>query len=288
MHGRRLIWTAALFTALIGCAKVPYRHGTTSEYTISPELVRPQEPAIEFGQKRPVIDAIGWTIGIPSKIVLWDRRIDNHSVSLTTTDAIAEYLAFNELDTVKVRVNQYAPLEDWDRLVANKSVGWGWRYTAGTLSWLGETIFPGRIWGGDHFNPFTNTVHLYSDVPAVAIHEAGHAKDFAGRQWKGTYAAVYLLPVVPLWHETIATNDALGYLHDNGTADELREGYRILYPAYGTYVGSAVGELVPWNGALVYAAAVIPAHIVGRWQAWQVEDDPPWTAPRELPLPEGM
>jgi hypothetical protein len=173
-----------------------------------------------------------------------------------------------------VRFNQYAPLADWDRMVDNTAVGWGWRYTAGTLSWLGEAVFPGRIWGGDHYNPFTNTIHLYSDVPAVALHEAGHAKDFARRKWKGTYAAVYALPVVPLWHETIATNDALGYLHQNGEPEELREAYQILYPAYGTYVGNAAGELLPWNSLLCYAGAVIPAHIAGRWQAWHVPDEP--------------
>ena len=261
-----------LSISVVGCAQLPYHRGTTEQYVLAPELVRPDEPLFEWGEQRPVIDSIGWVIGIPSKIVLWDRRVDNHSVSPKTTDAIAEYLAFNELGTVKVRINQYAPREDWDRLVSNTSVGWGWRYTAGTLSWLGETIFPGRIWGGDHFNPFTNTVHLYSDVPAVALHEAGHAKDFARRTWKGTYGVAYALPVVPLWHESIATNDALSYLHENGTVEETAEAYEILYPAYGTYVGSAVGEFAPWNGLLVYAAAVVPAHIAGRIQAWRVRD----------------
>ena len=267
----------ALVVLLSGCAAVPYRPGAADQYVVSPELARPEEPIVEWGQPRPVLDTIGWVIGIPSKIVLWDRRVDNHSVSPETAQAIEDYLTFNELGTVKVRVNQYAPLADWDRLVDNKSVGWGCRYTAGTLSWLGELIFPGRIWGGDHFNPFTNTVHLYSDVPAVAVHEGGHAKDFAGRTWKGTYAVVYALPGVPLWHEAVATNDALGYLYETGDTDGVREAYQILYPAYGTYVGNTAGELLPWNSWLLYAAGVVPGHIIGRWQASQVSleaDDP--------------
>jgi hypothetical protein len=258
-----------LLVSVLGCARVPYRHGSPDQYIVSPELAPLTTPPFEWGQPRPVIDTIGWVIGIPSKIVLWDRRIENHAISTETVDEMAAYLAFNELDTVKVRVNQYAPLDDWDRLVANKSVGWGWRYTAGTLSWLGELIFPGRIWGGDHFNPFTNTIHLYSDVPAVALHEAAHAKDFARRRWKGTYAVAYALPVVPLWHEAIATNDALGYLYETNSDEQLAEAYHILYPAYGTYVGSAASEVVPWNSMLVYAGAVIPAHVAGRLIARQ-------------------
>jgi hypothetical protein len=266
----RWVLGSLMLATLSGCAQLPYRHGAVDQYVVSPRLAPLTEPQMEVGSRRPVIDTIGWIIGIPSKIVLWDRRIDNHSVSAPTIDAVGQFVAVNELDTVKVRVNQYAPIEDWDRLVANESVGWGWRYTAGTLCWLGETIFPGRIWGGDHFNPFTNTIHLYSDVPAIAIHEAGHAKDFARRTWKGTYAAIYFLPVVPLWHEALATNDALGYLHEHGTPEAVEEGYQILYPAYGTYVGNAASTFLPWNSWLVYAGAVIPAHVLGRFKAQQV------------------
>ena len=39
------------------------------------------------------------------------------------------------------------------------------------------TIFPGRVFGGDRYNPFTNTINLYSDHPSIALHEAAHAKD---------------------------------------------------------------------------------------------------------------
>ena len=86
-----------------------------------------------------------------------------------------------------------------------RAVGAGWRYTFGTISWLGDTIFPGRLLGGDHYNPYTNTVNIFSDAPAIGLHESGHAKDWARRKYKGTYAAIYGLPVVPLWHEAVAS-----------------------------------------------------------------------------------
>ena len=269
-----LLLTTASAAPLVapGCARQrPYSLGAASQYHTSPKLVAMTTPQIERGTPRPVLDSVGWVIGIPGKIVLWDRRIDNHRVSPATERAVSEYLAANELNGVKVRVNQYAPRDEWQRLRANQSVAWGWRYTLGTFSWLGYTIFPGRVWGGDNFNPYTNTLNLYSDAPAVALHEGGHAKDFSRRTYPGTYAAIYTLPIVPLWHEGVATRDALGYLREFGSAEEEREAYTLLYPAYGTYVGGAVGDVVPGVGLAAYCAAVAGGHLAGRVKAARIE-----------------
>src|SRR5262249_23131903 len=102
-----------------GCVSAPYRYGANERYFTSPELAAITETQIERGQPRPVLDGVGWVIGIPNKIVLWNRKIDNHNISLETEQAIADYLTKNELTTVKVRLNQYAPGSDWHRLVAN-------------------------------------------------------------------------------------------------------------------------------------------------------------------------
>lgn len=258
---------------LAGCSGVARRHqraymaGTREMYFWSPDLLCVTAPQIERGTPRPVLDTVGWIIAIPDKILLWDRRIGNHKISPVTEAAVSEYLAVNQLDTVKVRLNQYAPLEDWRRLRANRAVGFGWKYSLGTLSCLGEAIFPGRVWGDDHYNPFTNTVHIFSDAPAIALHEAGHAKDFAGREYKGTYAALYLLPGVPLWHEAMATDDALDYLAAQPDPEAEAEGYRLLYPAYGTYVGDAAGYLAPDFSGPVYLGGVLIGHLVGRLEA---------------------
>ncbi len=277
-------WTVAhvaigLFAALClfagGCVTAPYRYGVSAEYHTSEQLAAVTDTQIERGQPRPVIDGIGWVVGIPDKVVLWDRRIANHNISPETEQAIAAYLASNDLSTVKARLNQYAAGNEWKRLVANKSVGWGWRYTLGTTLWLAETVFPGRLIGGDHYNPFTNTVNIYSDVPAVAIHEGGHAKDFARRYYKGTYAAGYLLPVTPLWYEAVASNDALSYLRAEGTLADEQAAHRVLYPAYGTYLGESISTVMPALGTSLYVAGVLGGHLAGRAQARRVATQRP-------------
>ena len=259
-----------MLSALGGCAMGPYHVGSREMYHTAPALVDLTTPQIERGEPRPVLDTIGWVIGIPDKIILWDRRVANHDISLESEAAIAEYLAVNDLSTVKVRLNQYAPLDDWRRLRANTAVGFGWRYTVGTLVWLGETIFPGRVFGYDHFNPFSNTVYVFSDAPAIGLHESAHAKDFARRKYKGTYAAIYFLPGVPLWHEARATRDVLGYLDATSDVEAQAEAYRLLYPAYGTYVGDAGSNLIPGYGWGIYLGSILTGHLVGRVKANQL------------------
>lgn len=278
-----------LLVALVligGCAQqhvhAPYAFGDARDYYISDRLAAITENQIERGRPRPVLDGVGWVAGIPSKIVLWDRRVDNHSISLETEEAITEYLAVNDLTSVKVRLNQYAPGAEWRRLVANDAVGAGWRYTFGTVSWLGDTIFPGRLFGGDHYNPYTNTVNIYSDAPAIGLHEAGHAKDWARKKYKGTYAAIYAIPAVPLWHEAVASRDALRYMDTTGSPEAQEEAYRLLYPAYGTYVGGAVGDLVPGAGIIPYAGAVVAGHIAGRVQGRRIAGETRMAEVRQL------
>jgi hypothetical protein len=127
----------------------------------------------------------------------------------------------------------------------------------------------------------------------VVIHEAAHAKDLATRSQKGTYAASRMLPLVPLYQESIATGDTLGYDRDQeATADE-REAYKVLYPAYGTYIAGEGLELASYFGAVSYpaqlafkAAVIIPSHIIGRVKAANVEErksSPVRERPEELP-----
>lgn len=254
-----------------GCATAPpYHYGARPGGSGELQL-RPGEPQFERGKPNALIDGAGWVVGVPSKIILWNIRMDNHHVGTNTEMALETYLQRNNLTNVKVRINQYAPGGEWSRLFRNKTVGWGWRYTVGVFSCLFYTILPQRIFGGDNYNDCTDTISIYSDVPAVVMHEGGHAKDFAGRKWKGTYGAAYMLPFVALYHEAQATSDAVSYLRDQPDAEAEKRAYHILYPAYGTYVGGSFGEyLMPYTW--IYWAGVIPGHIAGRWKATTVDE----------------
>lgn len=247
-----------------GCASTPYRYGSDRS-----ELDRNKYPDMEQqfyqGAPSPVLDAADWywPLSLLGKLLLWDRDVDSHQISPETFARLMTYLDENDLDEVQVLVNTYKPGNQWRRLFSNRTVGAGWRYTVGLISVGLYTILPGRFFGGDAYNPFTNTIYLYSDDPSIALHEGGHAKDFSRRKYKGTHAAIYVLPFAALYYEAKATNDALGYLQDKQAHDQQADAYEITYPAYATY---ASGSFL--QGAELYSLlGVIPGHIAGQIQA---------------------
>lgn len=275
------LFILSCFGSTIGCNTLSPKPIIANQYHVPEELLKATDPVIERGKERPVLDTIGWIIGIPSKIILWDSRVDRHHISPETEQVLAQYIDDNGLQHVKFRLNQYAPIQDWKRLRKNKSVAWGWRYTFGAVSVLGEAILPGRLLGGDHYNPYTATVHIYSDIPAIAFHEAAHAKDFSRRDYPGTYAALYMLPVVPLWHESIASRDVVAYVEHLGSPQLEREAYHVLYPAFGTYVGGAAGAVFPDYADPLYLGGVLWGHAVGRWHGYQVPTDETYYSSRQ-------
>src|SRR5262249_39743303 len=128
----RMIIVGSLLSA-IGCASgLPVRDYATSQ--AEPCL----KQQIERGKPQPVVDGIGWVVGIPTKIILWDRRVKTHSTPPPTEAAITRYVDETGLTKTKVRLNQYAPIDEWRRLTANQEVAWGWRYTVGAITWLDE------------------------------------------------------------------------------------------------------------------------------------------------------
>ena len=265
-----------------GCASGPYEYGAGLEGSDVLKLA-PDESQVERGNPHGFLDWIGHNVvSLPSKIMLLNWSVANHDISTETEEILKQYMADNDLRNVKVRLNDYAPGNEWRRLIRNKSVGGLWRFTLGAMSVSFYTILPDRFFagltGGDSYNPYTNTIHLYSDHSAIALHEAGHAKDFAGEDDKGLYAAMRLLPIVPLIQESRATSDALGYLADKNMVKEEEKAYEILYPAFGSYIpsgifGAAYDYISFDNGVTLIAnvISIVTGHVVGRTKADEIE-----------------
>ena len=276
-----------LFFVICGCTKAPYVYhlkqeenssvqqvGSDSDVPTVAKLGSSEDPMFERGERYVLLDeGASWTFGIFSKLLIWNTSVDNHDISKETESALEGYFKKNNIDDVKVRMNQYAPMDEWSRLWHNDSVGVLWRATFGAVSTLLYTLLPGRIFGGDNYNPYTNTISIYSDHPAIALHEGGHAKDFANIKWKGTYAAMGILPFFSLYTESEATGDVLGYYEANQCFPQKSAAYKVLYPAYATYVGGeTMSLLVPASpvSSIIAMAFVVPAHVIGRINAANV------------------
>jgi hypothetical protein len=252
----------------LGCTTTPYRYGG-NYCTNNDAALKPGESQIVRGRRAPVIDAVGWIVGLPAKIIFLNHHVSNHDISPETELSIKQYLACNGMEKTKVRINEYDPGGEWHRLVDNKSVGAPIRYTVGTLSVVGYTLLPGRIFGWDEYNPFTNTINIYSDDSAIAVLQGGRAKDFAQREYKGTYAVARIVPGVGVWQDYKASNDAISYICENGNTESKKEGYRTIYP---TFAFSATEPFSSLTSVPLVLPALAVGHVAGQVKAASIEE----------------
>lgn len=269
--------TSRVIVAAFGIAALAACSGCASWRSERPVVVTDPVfalPSVERGAPNKFVDGVGWTLGIPGKVLLWDRRVENHQVSADTEQSIAEYMSINGLGSTKVRINQYAPGDEWRRLVANKKVGAGWRYTFGALRTAGYTVLPGRLVGNDGYNPYTDTASIYSDIPALAIEQGAHAKIVKGASHPGTYASVFSLPILALTPEGKAKRLTLDYLASHGTEEEQIAAVKTLSPQYGSEVGGHLGFiLTPAAQPIMTVLGAGSGHLGGKFRTHRMERD---------------
>jgi len=257
---------------MAACASAPEIYELPDPHYVEQQMTfEAAGPQIEQGRPIPPLDALNhYLLSLPTKVLLWNWRVLDHQLADGDRAILEHYLKLNRLTAVKVRHNAYAPIDELRRLIQNREVGAPYRYTLGLVTWLQYTLLPDRvlagvpfIGGGDHFNPFSNTIHLYSSDLGVALHEAGHAKDYLQHESKGTsFIMPRLLPGIDLLQEANASADAIRYLYCVGnSAAELRA-YRTLIPAYSTYIAGYFE-----GGLVVSLPLVLAGHVSGRLQA---------------------
>jgi hypothetical protein len=282
---------AAAAPLALACATTPYPFAEHGETPLTLKL-RAGEAQVERGEANAWVDGFGhYFFSLPSKLVLLDWKVNDHRITPEVERSLEEYLHANGLCNTKVRLNQYAPGGEWRRLFRNREMPGGWRYTLGLLAVSFYTIFPERLFagfpfigGGDHYNPFTNTISIYSGSRPVALHEGAHAKDiadFENRHWMGLYAGSRSIPVVglgvALWQEAEASNDALSWELATAGSRESKAAYRTLYPAYGTYLGGSAQTAASFfvGGWILYAiqyGVVAVGHVAGQTRALFVSE----------------
>lgn len=230
----------------------------------------PQNQQFERGIDFPPLDYFGDLISKIHQLLFWNRHYGNHRVSAHTEQRIAEFLNYNELKDVKVRINQWAPHKEIARLITNKNIAWPYKilFFPSTLvvSTLGRP-FSGLIFS-DYYDPGSNTIHLFSDDVSIALHEAGHAFDFSIQKYKGSYALIRIFPGINLVQESNATEEAILYLENKGYYSELMDAPKTLYPAYSTYIASYIS-----SSPVALVGAVGMGHWFGHLRSSDIEAD---------------
>lgn len=264
---KRLCSVALIFAIIIqGCCSVPYRGRN------------PQNYQFERGYSIAPIDWTANLLALPYKLLFWSWRLQNHCISTETEQDLAAFLKDKNLNEVKVYIAKFSLFGEMKRLWSNSEVAWPYRIFPGFTTTLIAGLTDWLI-GGDYYNPFTNSIHLFSDDTAIALHEGGHALDFSKRKYKGTYAIMRILTGADTYQEWVATDEALHYLQDKKMIEKEIQAYKILYPAYASYIGGALSIFVPIP-YVTSTASVLVGHIVGRRHASKRKKD--WQRVQEL------
>ncbi len=246
VYRKVLLATTVLFAcALSGCSTFN-AFEQRSDLGLRHRSHAPRGVNVVRGKPRPIVDGLGRVFGIPNRIALGDPRVDNHSISYETEQQVAQYLRDQQLDSVLVRANQYDPVGEWRRMVANKNIRPVWKLTMGNYNLLKYTLLPGRITGGDWYNPYSQTLNLYSDVAPLAVSSAAYAQDVQTRVNPGAYAALKEIPGVGLRHETTATKLAIDW-YAQRYPDQLQSAEDVLYPNYSASWGGQIGAFLPYG-----------------------------------------
>ncbi len=138
------------------------------------------------------------------------------------------------------------------------------RYGLGIPTTLYSSLLAGKLRRADHYNPFTEAIHVYHPNKAIALHEIGHALDFDKAKKPGLKAVGGILPPFRLKNEWQASRNAMKFLDTEGQRDAAR----ILEPALGTYVGGFGASLLGRITSLpVSAMAFLGSVALGHFHA---------------------
>ena len=110
---------------------------------------------------------------------------------------------------------------------------------------------------GNAYDPLSDSIMLYSNIPEIAKHELGHARDFNQKSpWHRsayTWGKMMEAPLSPIfggagpltqWMETRANQE--GIEGGKPTPESRREYRRRTWPARSTYITAALAALVPY------------------------------------------
>jgi hypothetical protein len=213
----------------------------------------PQTPnVISVGGDHPNIDRLEKVVQYPRKVFRkWFPSKDPFEqlpIEERRQVAIAvasNYLDDNGLKGLFIDVREYNPRQQWQRLVDNNRVSPVWKYTLGATYQVGYSILPGRAFGYDRYDPFTNTLSINSARPCNSLFTAGYVKKIYDQRYPGTYVAANLLPIMPLIRDTSIANDVLTYSHVQQEWQLKHELYPLIYGRLGGDIVSQATSLIP-------------------------------------------
>ncbi len=193
---------------------------------------------LEIKRDDPISRSLSFIGNLPTKLLFLSTKIGSYPKE-ETQDYVQKYLEDSGLENTTVRIGHSRIFKDLYRLFKDDRLK--------KTSLLGRILLgiPTTLLGGlqskltrsDHYNPFTKTATVYSNVPAIGLHELGHAKDFEEKNSPTLYALARSFFPVALYQEYKASRKAYKSLKEK----DKGQSYRYLIPAFASYVSPVAG-----------------------------------------------
>lgn len=235
-----------LMFAWTGCARSTYLYGLPNRPVT--KQISSESCELTFGGEYPRLDKAERWIHYPSeKFKHWFTKeevaVDPTEMRRLAVNKAQEYLVLNGLTDINIDIRQYDPATQWRRLRNNDSIHPFWKYTGGYLSHLSYTLFPGRVFRVDRFDPYTKTLSLNSTDPSMALYAAAEAKIIYNRRYPGTYLAACDIPFVGISKNIHVANDILSYARNRQDWSTEKELTPVIYSNFG---GDLVFQALPF------------------------------------------
>ncbi len=187
----------------------------------------------------PLWRILGYIGSLPTKAFFMSWEVSNY-VKPKTKKSIEDILKRDsKIKGLTVRLNHTNPIKDTKRLFTEKQLKERNSLLFRIFLGIPTTILGGflaKLRRSDHYNPFTKTVIVYSNIEAIAKHEIGHHRDFMRFSEDGVYSVARIFPPITLYQEWRASKYAKWTLRKK-TRNQFG---RFLIPAYVTYILDAV------------------------------------------------
>jgi hypothetical protein len=189
---------------------------------------------LEYGFDNYLSRGVSYVGNLPAKLIFFSKDVGNYPRE-NTQKYISKYVAESGLENTTIRIGHNSVVKDVARLFKDEKLK--------DISLLGRIFLgiPATLLGGlyskltraDYYNPFTKTAVIYSDVPAIAVHELAHAKDYQTVGKPTLYSLFRATGIGALYQEIKASVMAHKYIKEK---DKNEKTGRYLIPAFVTHV----------------------------------------------------
>ncbi len=170
------------------------------------------------------------------KALFWNSLLSSGGISNSTVRRVTAFLQQNNLSNVQVNVNSYDPIGNAKRVFSNPKTGLISKCTFGIASSLIYTAFLNKYFGlfPDYYDFTSNTIHLYSNDPDLALLEGAKAAAYSEGGAPSIYAFKEWCPLLDLafypLHQEDQLHRATSYVCQNESPEACKRAWSVMAP----------------------------------------------------------